>query len=73
MQNISKILIFIGLILIITGAIIAWGSDKFRWLGHLPGDIHIKKPSFSFYAPITTMIFLSLLISLLIWIIKKLM
>jgi len=39
----------------------------------LPGDIRIEKENFHFYFPIATMIILSVLISAILWIIRKLL
>ena len=71
MQQIGKILIFIGVFLIILGFVFYLLSDKLQWFGNLPGDIKIKKEQFTFYAPITSMILISLVISFIIWIIGK--
>ena len=40
-------------------------------LGHLPGDISICGERFSFYFPITTCIVLSLVLSLLFWLLRR--
>jgi hypothetical protein len=40
-------------------------------LGHLPGDISIRGERFSFYLPITTCIVLSVLLSLLFWLLRR--
>ncbi len=71
MQQIGKIVIVIGVFLIILGIIFYVFSDKLQWFGNLPGDIKIKKEHFTFYAPITSMILISLVISFIIWIIGK--
>jgi len=71
MQQIGKILIFIGVFLIILGFVFYLLSDKLQWFGNLPGDIKIKKEQFTFYAPITSMILISIVISFIIWIIGK--
>jgi len=71
MQQIGKIVIVIGVFLIILGLIFYVFSDKLQWFGNLPGDIKIKKEHFTFYAPITSMILISLVISFIIWIIGK--
>lgn len=71
MQQLAKILMYAGLILILLGAIIWLFHDKLGWFGHLPGDIRIKKENYSFYFPITTMIIISVVISLIIWLISK--
>ena len=72
MQQIGKYLIIIGIVSILLGVIIYFIGDKFQWLGNLPGDIKIKKEHFNFYAPITSMILLSALLTLVLWIINKL-
>ena len=67
----GKLLMLIGAFLLLTGIFIYFFSDKMQWLGRLPGDIRIEKDNFRFYFPITTMILLSLLLSLIIQIIKR--
>jgi len=71
-QNTGKYIIGFGLIIVITGIAIYFLHDKVNWFGRLPGDIRIEKQNFRFYFPITTMILLSLLITLIVNIIKKL-
>jgi len=72
MQQFGKYIIFAGIILVILGAIIWFFGDKLGWFGNLPGDIKIKKDNFSFYAPITSMILFSIVLSFIIWLISKL-
>jgi len=67
----GKWIIIVGLLIVIVGVFIYFFHDKLHWLGRLPGDIRIEKENFRFYFPITTMILLSLLVSLIIQIIKK--
>lgn len=67
----GKTLIIIGIVLIIIGAIIHFGI-KIPLLGKLPGDIHIKKENYSFYFPIMTSVVLSILLSVIFYIIRKL-
>jgi uncharacterized membrane protein HdeD (DUF308 family) len=67
----GKYIIFIGAIILVAGIIIYFFHDKMHWLGRLPGDIRIEKGNFRFYFPITTMILLSLLISIILRIIRK--
>ena len=64
MQQFSKLLIFAGLILIALGVLIPVLS-KFAGIGKLPGDIYIKKGSFTFYFPIATSLILSLVLTLI--------
>jgi hypothetical protein len=72
MPHLGKILIIIGVILVIAGLIIYFAGNKLGWIGHLPGDIRIEKENFRFYFPITTMILISVLLTLILWIVRKL-
>ncbi|MBV9961710.1 MAG: DUF2905 domain-containing protein [Parafilimonas sp.] len=67
----GKWIIVAGIIIVIVGVLIYFFHDKLNWLGKLPGDIRIEKENFSFYFPITTMIILSVILTLLISIFKK--
>jgi hypothetical protein len=40
-------------------------------LGRLPGDLRIDKPGFTLYAPFTTMIVVSVVLSLVIWLLRR--
>jgi len=71
-QTAGKYIIFIGIILVAAGIILYFGGDKLKWLGNLPGDIRIRKDNFRLYFPLTTMILISLVITLIINIIRKL-
>lgn len=44
-------------------------GNAFGWLGKLPGDISIKRDNFSFYFPLSTSIALSVILSLLFYIV----
>jgi len=65
----GKYLILIGAVILIIGVVVYFFGGSLKWLGHLPGDIRIERPNFSFYFPITTLILLNLLLFLLfkIW------
>ena len=67
----GKIIILIGVIIVLAGVIVYFFHDKLNWIGRLPGDIRVEKENFRFYFPITTMIALSLLITLIAQIIKR--
>jgi len=72
-QDTGKYIIIIGGAIIIIGILIYFFHDKLHWIGRLPGDIRIEKENFHFYFPIATMIILSVLISAILWIIRKLL
>lgn len=72
MNQAGKTLIIIGFILIVAGIIVYLAGDKLNWIGRLPGDIRIEKENTKFYFPITTMILLSIILSIIMWILRKL-
>ena len=65
----SRILIIIGLILLAAGLLWPWIQKA--GLGRLPGDIVIERENFRFYLPVTTMIIVSVVISLILWLLRK--
>lgn len=67
----GKYIIIAGAIVLILGVAIYFFHDKLNWLGHLPGDIRMEKENFRFYLPITTMIVLSVVLSIVVHFIKK--
>jgi len=71
MPQLGKILIFAGIVLFISGLIIYFAGNRLTWIGHLPGDIRIEKENIRLYFPITTMILLSVVLSVVVWIARK--
>lgn len=69
-EDFGKGLIILGLLIALVGLGLAL-LPKIPYLGKLPGDIFIRKGNFSFYFPIVTCLFLSLLLSLLFSLILK--
>lgn len=69
MSKMQKYLIIIGLIISLAGILWPWLSKL--PIGKLPGDIVIDKPALKIYIPITTMIIISIIISLLVWLFKR--
>lgn len=71
MQHTGKLVIIAGIVIILIGIIIYFAGDKLNFFGRLPGDVNVEKENFKFYFPITTMILLSIVVSLILWIIRK--
>ena len=71
MQEAGKYIIYIGIGIILVGVIVYFFGNKFSFFGKLPGDIRVEKENFSFYMPITSMILLSIVISGILWFIRK--
>ncbi len=65
----SRFLITLGIAIVIAG--IAWPWLEKLGLFRLPGDIVIERENFRFYFPITSMVLISVVLSVLIWLLKK--
>ena len=68
-MNIRQILIGIGILLIAVGLLWPWLQKL--GLFRLPGDIVIEREHFRFYFPITSMILISLVLTLILWLFRK--
>ena len=66
---IPRIFIVIGLVLILLGLLWPW-LDKLG-LGRLPGDVAVHRDNVRFYFPITTSIVISIVVTLLFWLLRK--
>jgi hypothetical protein len=66
----GKWLLFAGLIFAALGALL-WAAGKVPFLGHLPGDLRFEGGNFKFYFPLVTCVVLSLVGSLILWVISK--
>jgi hypothetical protein len=69
----QRFLIITGLAMLVLGAAWPWlvRSGWWRWLGRLPGDLHIEREGFSFHFPLMTSILVSILLTLLLWLFRK--
>jgi H+/Cl- antiporter ClcA len=69
--TIGKYLIIIGLFIVIIGVLLYFLGDRMNWFGRLPGDIRVEKENIRIFIPLTTMILLSILITLILNFFKK--
>jgi hypothetical protein len=69
-NELGKVLVVVGVGVAIVGALL-WSGFGRGWLGRLPGDIHYTKGNVSFFFPIMTSILLSLVLSAVLWLLRK--
>jgi hypothetical protein len=69
-SSLGKILIIIGVVIVIVGAVLVFGA-KIPWLGRLPGDFSYKGKNFTFYFPLGTSILISIVLTLILWLIGR--
>jgi hypothetical protein len=65
----QRSLIILGLFIALVG--VAWPWVSKLPLGRLPGDIMIDRPGFRFFFPLTTMVIISVVISLILMLFRK--
>lgn len=62
----AKMLIIIGLLVALVGLLLQVAPGLFGWFGHLPGDIRREGEHGSVFIPITSMIVVSIIASIII-------
>lgn len=74
LEYLARGLITVGIIIAAIGLILLF-IPKFPFIGEhigrLPGDIQIKRENFSFYFPVTTGIIVSIIISLILYLLRR--
>jgi hypothetical protein len=68
--GIGKVLVIIGGIIMLLGVIVLI-TGKIPLVGKLPGDFSLKGKNWSVYFPLGTSILISIILSLIIWLIRK--
>lgn len=70
MTGLGRILIGLGLLLVVAGGVVILFGRMGVPLGRLPGDISYKGKNVSFYFPLATCLLLSVVLSLVMWLIS---
>lgn len=65
----GPLLVGLGVALILVG-LLFW-SGSLSWFGRLPGDIHVERESVRFYIPFASMLIVSLVLSLVLYLIRR--
>jgi hypothetical protein len=70
MNEFGKVMFVFGLVIAVIGLLLWTGVGK-GWLGKLPGDINYSRDNFSFHFPIVTCLIVSVVLTLILWLIRK--
>ncbi len=62
----ARWLILAGLVLVAIGLILQFAPGLFHWFGRLPGDINIRSENTRVFVPITSMILISVLLTIVV-------
>jgi hypothetical protein len=71
MPSLGRVLLLAGALLIVVGLLVLLGERGGLRLGRLPGDLRVERGNFRFYFPLATSIVLSVVLSLLFWLIGR--
>jgi hypothetical protein len=63
MENLARILVVLGLVLVVVGGLVYLAARLNLPLGRLPGDIRIQSGNITCFFPLATMILLSILLT----------
>lgn len=62
-------LVALGAVIVVIG-LLAW-SGALGWFGRLPGDVRVERPNVRVYVPIVSMVLVSLVISAVMWVVRR--
>ena len=65
----AVILVVAGLALLVIGGLVWLGA--LSWFGRLPGDIRVERPGFRLYAPITSMVIVSIVLTAVAAVVRR--
>ena len=65
----QRLLISLGVLIVLAGLLWPWLAKL--PFGRLPGDILVDRPGFKFFAPITSMLIVSIVLSLIVWLLRR--
>jgi hypothetical protein len=69
LQETGRFLLVAGVVLVILGALLLLLGKL--GLGRLPGDVLIQRPHVTIYVPIVTSLLLSLLLTAMLWLLRR--
>lgn len=69
MKPVGLMLVVAGLGLAVVGLLVWAGA--FSWFGRLPGDIRVESGNTRIYAPLASMVLISVLLSLGAWVVRR--
>ena len=69
-HDVGRLLLVFGVLIALAGVVLllVW---RVGWLCRLPGDIHIERGNWTFYFPLATSLLLSVVLTLILWIIGR--
>lgn len=69
MSSAGPLLVGAGIVLVLVGLLV-W-SGGLGWFGRLPGDIRIERDSVRVYVPLVSMLLVSIVLSLVLYLVRR--
>lgn len=70
MADLGRVLVVVGIVIALAGLALVF-TERLPWVGRLPGDIEVRRGNWTFYFPLGTSILLSLVLTLVLWLIGR--
>ena len=69
-RALGPLLVALGVVLVVVG-LVAW-SGGLSWFGRLPGDVRVERGNVRVYAPIASMLLVSLVLTAVVYVVRRL-
>ena len=70
MPELGRLLLVVGAVIVVLGLVLTF-TGRIPWLGRMPGDIVYRRGNFTFYFPLATSILLSLVLTAILWLVRR--
>ena len=70
MSELGRALVVLGVVIVVIGLVLVF-FDRVPWIGRLPGDISLRRGNWTFYFPLGTSILVSIVLTLVLWLIGR--
>jgi hypothetical protein len=70
MPELGRLLLVVGAVIVVLGLVLTF-AGRIPWLGRMPGDIVYRRGNFTFYFPLATSILLSIVLTAILWLIRR--
>ena len=71
MQPAGKYIVIVGILIVVLGLLVWFAGDKLNWFGNLPGDVRYESKNVRVYFPWVTMLIVSVLLSLVMYLVRR--
>jgi hypothetical protein len=68
-KSVGQLIVVVGLVLVVVGLLTMKGW--LGWFGHLPGDVRVERPNVRVYVPIASMLLISIVFSVLSYVLRR--